>query len=237
MGLFTILIQAFMVGLSGALAPGPLLTYNIQLSYKKGFWSGPQLILGHAILELLLIVGLILGLKDLIELPLTRIVIGLFGGLMLAWMGYDLVWKESRKSLSVLSETAAADGELSRVNKETIFSPVMAGLIISLANPYWSLWWASIGLAFIAKAFIWGWLGVISFFCGHILSDLLWYSFVSLAVVKGRQLISDKFYRWLMIGCGIFLFYLAIFFIYDAVKVLISMGDVTELFKHQATKA
>ncbi len=235
MGLLTILIQAFVVGLSGALAPGPLLTYNIQLSYKQGFWSGPRLILGHAILELLLIMGLILGLKDLIEQPLTRIVIGLCGGLMLAWMGYGLVWKESRKPLVVFSETAAA-GETELMKKETFFSPVMAGLFISLANPYWALWWASVGLAFISKALLWGWLGVVIFFCGHILADLLWYSLVSWAAVKGRQLISKHFYRWLMIGCGIFLLYLAIFFIYDAIKVWISLGDATELFKHPATK-
>jgi threonine/homoserine/homoserine lactone efflux protein len=232
MGLLQIFGQAFIVGLSGALMPGPLLTYNIQLTYKKGFWSGPRLILGHAILEAVLVVGLIFGLGTFIRQPVTKITIGLIGGVMLAMMGYDLVLKESRKGLQVFSEQAAAGGI--RTVSATDLNPVLAGLVISLSNPYWSLWWAVVGIMMITQALSLGWLGVVVFYSGHILSDFMWYSLISGIIVKGRKFISDKIYRWLLIACGIFLLFLAVNFIIDAIKtagIPTWFGNTVDLFK------
>jgi threonine/homoserine/homoserine lactone efflux protein len=235
-----VLTQAFIVGLSGAVMPGPLLTYNIQLSYKKGFWSGPKLVLGHAILEALLILGLIFGLGTFIQVPITKIVIGLLGGTMLAMMGYELVLKESKKGLEIIDEQAATSGTVSRTVSTTELNPALAGLVISLSNPYWSLWWATVGIMMITQALSRGWLGVIFFYCGHILADFAWYSLVSGAVVKGRRFISPKFYRWLLIACGVFLLFLAASFMIDALKTMGVIPDLfkktIELFKHQGIK-
>lgn len=220
MELFHIFGQSLLLGLSGAVAPGPLLTYNIQLTCKKGFWIGPKLVLGHVILEAVLILGLILGLGRFIQLPLTRIVIGLLGGLMLVWMGYDLIFKESRTgSISSSVETAAA-AETAPAAGMTDLNPVLAGMVISLSNPYWLMWWVMVGLALITRAFNFGWLGVGCFYLGHVLSDLGWYSFISGAVAKGRRFLSDRIYRWLLFICGLFLIFLAIVFIYDALNLL-----------------
>jgi threonine/homoserine/homoserine lactone efflux protein len=219
LGLIQIFIQAFLVGFSGAVAPGPLLTYNIQLAYKKGFWVGPKLILGHAILEALLIVGIIGGLGRFIQLPTTKIVLWLFGGLLLFWMGYELIWKETQRNLQTTLEASAA-GESAFSVKATNLNPVLAGMIISLSNPYWALWWAMIGLGLITQALSFGWIGVVIFFSGHILSDFIWYSFISGAVAKGRRYLSEVAYHWLLRICGVFLFVIAIGFIFDALKTL-----------------
>jgi threonine/homoserine/homoserine lactone efflux protein len=224
-----IFVQAFLIGLSGAVAPGPLLTYNIQLTYKKGFWVGPKLILGHAILETLLILGIIAGLGTFIQLPVTKIVLWLLGGLLLLWMGYDLIWKQARKGLPTtltVSASAEAEAGVSATGEKRIafnvtnLPPVFAGIIISLSNPYWALWWAMIGLGLITQALSIGWLGVLIFFGGHILSDLLWYSFVSGTIAGGRRYLPETAYRWLLRICGLFLFVIAIGFIMDALKTL-----------------
>ncbi len=219
MGLLPIFIQAFLVGLSGAVAPGPLLTYNIQLTYKKGFWIGPKLIVGHAILEGLLILGVIFGLGSFIQLPVTKITLWLVGGMLLAWMGYELIWKETKRSINTTLEVSAA-GEVSTASKTTNMNPVLAGIIISLSNPYWALWWAMIGLGLITQALTFGWVGVTVFFIGHILSDFAWYSFISAAVAKGRHYMSEVAYHWLLRVCGIFLLIIAAGFILDALKAL-----------------
>ncbi len=219
MDLLQIFGQAFLVGLSGAMAPGPLLTYNIQLTCKKGFWIGPKLVLGHAILEAMLILGLIWGLGRIIQLPVTRIAIGLLGGLMLVWMGYDLIFKESRKGSLGSLEVAAAT-ETAPATGMTDLNPVLAGIVISISNPYWLMWWVMVGLAMITQALNFGWVGVGCFYFGHILSDLGWYSFISGAVAKGRRFLSDRVYRWLLFICGLFLIFLALVFIYDALDLL-----------------
>lgn len=217
MSLFGIFIQSLILAISGALAPGPLLTYDIQMSYKKGFWVGPQLILGHAILEVVLIVGLIGGLGRFIQLPVTQIGLGLVGGLLLLWMGYDLIWSESRKSFSALKEQATANEAGTIAN----LHPVIAGIIISLSNPYFLIWWAVIGLGMMTQSLAFGWMGIFVFFCAHELTDLVWYSLVSGAIALGREVISGWVYRWLLISCGAFLIFLGGKFLYDAVRLVI----------------
>ncbi len=233
MGLTQIFIQAFLVGFSGAIAPGPLLTYNIQLTYKKGFWVGPKLILGHAILEALLIIGIIAGLGRIIQLPVTKIILWTIGGLLLAWMGYELIWKETRRDLPSMNAASEMPGALGSSESEVSAAsesssvlnianlpPVVAGALVSISNPYWALWWAMIGLGMITQAMALGWWGVFIFYSGHILSDLIWYSFISGAVAKGRRYLSRTAYHWLLRICGLFLFFIAANFLLDALKAV-----------------
>jgi threonine/homoserine/homoserine lactone efflux protein len=212
--------QAFVVGFSGAMMPGSLLTYNIQLALKKGFWVGPKLVFGHAILEAVLILGLSLGLSNILKLEITQIIIGSVGGLMLAWMGYGLLRFESKAGTPLDTETAAATATKGETQTGVNLNPVVAGAVISVMNPYFLLWWSTIGLAFISQAFALGWKGIICFYIGHILADLTWYSLVSIAVSGGRRLITPWIYRWLLIACGVLLIVFAGRFIYDALQLL-----------------
>lgn len=59
--LFTIFASSFIIALSGALMPGPLLTATISESSERGFIAGPMMIAGHAILELGLVIALLAG--------------------------------------------------------------------------------------------------------------------------------------------------------------------------------
>ena len=67
--LTAIFISSFIIALSGALMPGPVLTITISESTKRGFIAGPLIVLGHAILEISLLVLLVLGFADLINNP------------------------------------------------------------------------------------------------------------------------------------------------------------------------
>jgi hypothetical protein len=57
--LLTIFASSFVIALSGALMPGPLLTATISECSQRGFIAGPLLITGHAILELVLVIALL----------------------------------------------------------------------------------------------------------------------------------------------------------------------------------
>jgi threonine/homoserine/homoserine lactone efflux protein len=95
--------------------------------------------------------------------------------------------------------------------------PVAAGILTSLSNPYWAVWWATVGLNYITISLQQGAPGLATFYTGHIMSDLLWYSLVAGAVATGRRFMSDKFYRGLIIVCGILLIALGLFFVYSGV--------------------
>lgn len=204
MGLLFIFINACGLGFSGAVMPGPLLTENIRESYRRGFWAGPLLILGHAFLETSLVVGLLWGLGKFIRDDRTMGVLGIGGGLLLIWMAWGMLTSGGKEGLDLeFKENSTGKRRM---------PPVVAGAVISLANPFWSLWWAVIGLGLVAQAQRRaGIVGVAIFLAGHLMSDLIWYSGISATIAIGRHRIPAKFFRGLVIICGIFLIYLSIF--------------------------
>lgn len=78
--LWGIFISAFIIGFSGALMPGPMLGITINGSLKKGWKAGPLIVLGHGILEIILVITMTFGLKDLFANQTVAGVIGLIGG-------------------------------------------------------------------------------------------------------------------------------------------------------------
>ncbi len=205
MTLFVIFLTSFVTGFSGAASPGPLLTVTISESYKRGFWAGPFLVLGHGILESSLVVGLIFGLGTFLKQKLVFSAVGVFGGLILLWMGYGIIRDSLRKK--IIFSTS--------VSTNPTAHPVITGIVTSLSNPYWFLWWASIGMALLGQGFKWGVLGAGVFFVGHILSDLVWYSLVSFVVYSGTKILSDRIYQGILLACGAFLIGLSAYFIYS----------------------
>lgn len=170
--------------------PGPVLTVTISESSRRGFWAGPLIIVGHGILELALVILLLLGLGPYLRKDVAFGIIGLSGALILIWMAVGMF--RSIPSLKFNMEPAVeATGNL-----------VWAGMLMSLANPYWFIWWATIGLGYIVYAMKFGAVGVIAFFVGHISADFAWYSVVSLAISRGRSFISEKLYKGIIAVCA-----------------------------------
>jgi threonine/homoserine/homoserine lactone efflux protein len=90
------------------------------------------------------------------------------------------------------------------------------GIIASISNPYWTLWWASIGLGYLVAAMKLGLGGAVIFFLGHITADFAWYSIVSLGVSRGKALIKDKTYQMIIRMCGVFLLGFGVWFLIAA---------------------
>jgi len=196
-------LSAFLIGFSGAMMPGPMLGVTISGSLRKGFIAGPLVVLGHGILELLLVFAMAFGLSAFFENPTVAGLIGLIGGLFLAWMGYGMIKSGLQKTVS-LSKTQSER----KWEKNLVF----AGVLVSITNPYFIMWWATTGIESVRQAYTLGILGVLLFFVGHILSDLTWYSAVSFAMHKGKSLMSDKVYQGLIVVLGVFLLAFAVKF-------------------------
>jgi len=92
--------------------------------------------------------------------------------------------------------------------------PVIAGLLTSISNPYFIIWWATIGLSYIALSQQHGIMGLGSFYSGHIMADVVWYFAVAAAVTVGKKIMSDHTYRWIIGLCGGFLVVLGLSFGY-----------------------
>jgi threonine/homoserine/homoserine lactone efflux protein len=215
MVLWGIFIGAFLMGFSGAMMPGPMLGLTINGSLKKGWIAGPLIVLGHGILELMLVITMTFGLKDLFTNPTVSGAIGLAGGAFLAWMGYGMIKSGINKSVSL--ENQSAD------NTSQVKNLVLTGALVSVTNPYFIIWWASTGVESIRQSYAFGLIGVMAFYIGHILSDLAWYSAISIAFSTGKKLISDTVYRWIIMLLGLFIIAFSIYFIGSGSKMLLGM--------------
>ena len=211
-GLLFIVSTAFVVGLSGSMMPGPMLGLCISEVARRGFWAGPAIVLGHAIIELLLVIALAFGLIRFLEGELVGSIIGIVGGTVLVLMGAMIVRDAPRKRLSEV---------LQHSDKKAWGGPVLGGVVVSVINPYWVLWWATIGAAYVLAALKGGKFGPVVFFGGHIFSDLAWYTFVALIIATGRRFLSDRIYQGLLGACGLFMVGLGIYFMVDGVIVLV----------------
>jgi len=205
-----IFITSFLVGLSGALMPGPVLVVTVSHAARRGFIVGPLIVLGHAILEMGVVAGVILGLGRLLVLEPVTGALGLAGGGVLIWMGWGM-----------LSGKGGGEEEGKEFIRAEGTSPVAAGILTSLSNPYWFLWWATVGLAYISLSLKRGWGGVSAFYSGHILSDLIWYSSIAALIAVGRKFVAGKVYRTFFLLCGGFLVLFGIYFLYRGLKIFI----------------
>ncbi|MHB8993151.1 MAG: LysE family transporter, partial [Chloroflexota bacterium] len=176
MEIVALLVSAFLVSLSGALMPGPVMTLTIAHAVNRGHLAGPLVTLGHGLVEGLLVVALALGLSQIFQLPLVAGSIGLLGGLLLFYMGVGMIRSPAPASLTAAAPVGAGGAGT---------GPVVAGMLASVANPYWVLWWATIGADFLRRAYPHGALMIAAFFLVHILVDLGWNSALGSAVAAG----------------------------------------------------
>ncbi len=227
MGIYTIFVTSFVIGFSGAMMPGPLLTVTIAESTRRGFWAGPLIVVGHGILELALILALVGGLSVILAAGFISQAIAILGGAFLLYMGIGMVCDAIRGRITLqtddllLGRAEETDGSANiqsdRAGQRNMLKnmhPVLMGILVSISNPYWILWWVTVGLGYITLSMEKGTLGLTSFFTGHILADLVWYSLISVAVVGGMRFLSAKIYSGVIAVCGVFLFALGGYFLY-----------------------
>ncbi|HSB30333.1 MAG TPA: LysE family transporter [Candidatus Sulfobium mesophilum] len=207
MNVALVALSSFVVAFSGALVPGPLFTITVSESVKRGAIAGPMIILGHGILELLLVLLLLFGVAPFLTAERARLSIAVIGGAILVVMGVIMIKDARAAKLDIAS---GGDGRG--------LHPVISGVVGSLSNPYWLIWWATAGLGYLVASMKYGFAGVAAFFAGHIAADLAWYSLLSLAVSRGRKMIGDRGYRFMLYGCGFFLLGFGAWFISWAAK-------------------
>lgn len=215
--LLSIFGSSLITGFSGAVMPGSLFTYCVQGSLKRGKRTGFELVAGHALLELLLVILLTMGLDTVLKAPAAQIIIGAAGGALLIWMGGGMILGAIKNSVKISTQ----EQEGAKVASTSLKTAAM-GVALSASNPYFILWWAAVGMGMMLEARSQaGVIGVAAFFFGHILSDFIWYGFISVLIGSTRRFIGQTFYRWLIALLGCALVYFGSGFIYGAVEKLI----------------
>ena len=187
LGLF--LLSAAGISLSGVMMPGPLTAATITKGYRDKY-AGILIALGHGVIELPLMALIYFGFAHFFASPEAKKVIGLAGGLMLIFMG-SMMLRTIRKAVGEAPDLP--------------YNSFVTGIIMTGTNPYFFVWWATIGMALIAASAGFGVWGLFLFAAVHWSCDLIWEQFVSMSVFKTRHLWNQKVQRIVLGICALVL--------------------------------
>jgi len=208
--LINIFLSSFIIAFSGALVPGPLLSYTITKSLEKGWKTGPMIIIGHAILEILILIVLILGLSPFLNNNLVIGIISIIGMIILLFIALDMILTVIKKKIDFNQTKSLLSNNL-----------IISGILMSISNPFWFIWWVTIGINYITLSIKYKFLGIGVFFVGHILADFLWYSIVSFSIYKSKKFINLRLYKIIMLLCAILIIVFSLWFGYNGILYLI----------------
>ncbi len=203
MDLLIFIATVVTVTASGALAPGPLFFTNITQGAKSGAKGGLEFSIGHTIFEVSLVLFLAFTLQIVVNEPLVTLVVGVVGGIALLIFGFMQV----RGAL--VSKSTDAD-----INRASSRSPVLLGTLFTGLNPYFIIWWLTIGMTLIVNALVLAsFAGVLLMYVSHVWMDYAWLIGTAYLAKKGTNLIGGKGYRLLMVVFGAILVLFGLYFL------------------------
>lgn len=185
------------ISLSGVLMPGPVLVAAITKGSENKH-AGAWIALGHLIVELPLILFIAAGFHYVFKDPWISGGIGVIGGIILVIMGIQMFRMK---------------GEPEVASKAIPGHPLVAGIITTASNPYFILWWATVGAALIDTSLGFGALGLAGFIIMHESCDLGWDYFVSYSVYRSKGVWASKHHKTVFGICGVLLLAFGIYFV------------------------
>jgi threonine/homoserine/homoserine lactone efflux protein len=198
------LATVVVVTASGALAPGTLFAANLLQGAKGGAKSGFMISVGHTVVELPLVMLMALGISSVMSFPGFALVVGLVGGSALIGFGLLQIRQAFRQPLTLepVQETGLQRKAL------------ILGVGLTALNPYFILWWLTVGLGLVVQAVELGaLLGVLIMYVSHVWMDYAWLVGTAYLSARGMMLLGARGHRLLLLGLAAFLIYFGIGFI------------------------
>jgi threonine/homoserine/homoserine lactone efflux protein len=195
-------VLVIVISASGVMAPGPLFAANVSYGLKEGTRAGLKMAIGHTIVEFPLVILLGIGVFSLEAFPEFRVIISIFGSITLFVFA------------AIQIRTIFGKKEL--VSSNLKHGPLLAGIALSALNPFFLIWWLTIGFKLISDAMLmWAFAGILIVFALHIWMDFAWLGMVSFLASKSSRILSNKNYKILMIVLSAILIYFGITFLTD----------------------
>ena len=199
-------IEVIALSASGVLTPGPLFFANLAYGTHHDKWSGIKIAYGHTAVELPLIIILAAGLFTFDTAKKYASVVELIGGIaILAFAGLQIA--------SIIKEKRRPDTSSIAGNK----GPFIVGIALSALNPFFILWWFTVGSKLIVDSAAFGVAtGVAILFALHIWMDYAWLASTAYLASKGAFVLKSKYYPTLFLGLTVVLIYYGLSFVSHA---------------------
>jgi threonine/homoserine/homoserine lactone efflux protein len=187
--LLAVIFSVIIISLSGVMMPGPMFAVTVAKSYRSP-WAGTKISIGHAIIEVPIILLIYFGFARFFQHDTVQIVLSLLGGAAIVWMGIGMF--RARK-------------EVVQSGKDLKYGAITAGIVMSAINPFFLLWWATAGSLLVMKFIAFGTYGLPVLIITHWICDLAWLSLVSLLIYRTKALWGSRLQEWTFAVCSLLL--------------------------------
>lgn len=207
-----VLLLSLLTAFSGAIVPGSLFALTVNQALLVGWMAGVWLMVGHSLAELALIIALRFGLGGFLQRPRVTRAIGMVGGIVLLYFAWSMI------ALALGGTFGVSDGH----GAMSIGMLILQGALMSLLNPYWGLWWATVGIGLIAtQTQRHGPRAWPVFYLGHITADFIWYVAIAILVALGGSRLNEHLHRGLILVCGILIAIFGVLFLVRPVQQML----------------
>ncbi len=203
--MLAILASVIVISFSGVMMPGPMTAVTLAKSYKSP-WAGVWISLGHAVIEVPLILLIYFGFAQFFQVTVVRLALSVAGSGMIIWLGVSMF----RARTGVV-----------RKGKDLPYNAFLAGIFASGFNPFFLLWWATIGSMLIMRILEFGTTGLIVFTIVHWLCDLVWLSLLSNVIYRTHTFWGQRLQEWLFIACSLLLIGFGLWFLISGIQLVI----------------
>ncbi len=200
-----ILASVIVISFSGVMLPGPMTAVTLTKSYKSP-WAGVWISLGHAVIEVPLILLIYFGFAQFFQNSVVRLALSVAGSGMIIWLGINMF---------------RARTEVVRKGKDLPYNSFLAGILSSGFNPFFLVWWATIGSMLIMRILEFGTIGLIIFTIVHWLCDLVWLSLLSNVIYRTHTFWGQRLQEWLFIACSLLLVGFGLWFLISGIQLVI----------------
>ena len=221
--------EVIVLSTSGVLSPGPLFFANLIYGSNQGYYAGIKIANGHITIELLLIILLsfgLFGLSSFTAVPAALRIVGMIGGIAIILFalaqilnitkraGYaaDTINKNKNQDIGYGSSYFYL---LDKIGRKINLGPLMVGMIFTAMNPFFVIWWLTVGLKLISDSILlFGILkGVVILFLFHIWMDYAWLALTAYLISKGWSIVKMRSYHFFMICINIILISYGFYFL------------------------
>ena len=200
--MLAIILSVIVISLSGVMMPGPMFAVAVAKSYHSP-WAGTKMSIGHAIVEVPLILLIYFGFAQFFQRDAVQIGLSLAGGAVIIWLGINMF----RARKDVVSS-----------GKDLKYGAVTAGIVMSAINPLFLLWWATVGSMLVMKFIAFGTVGLPVLIITHWTCDLVWLSFVSVLIYRTKALWGLRIQEWIFAVCSLLLVGFGVWYLISGIQ-------------------
>jgi chemosensory pili system protein ChpE len=192
-------VSSFILGIAFCAPPGIITAETIRRGLVRGFRPALFVQFGSLVGDTTWSLVALTGLAFLVQNNMARITLSMLGIFLLLKLAWDAL-NAARTNTEIQSTTPASErGDFA------------TGALLSLGNPFNIIFWTGIG----ATAFS-GISGApqlphfVTFFLAFMTAAVLWCFLMAGLVAWGKQWMTQNFFRWVNLVCGVVLIYFAV---------------------------